>query len=366
MADIKFAEKDAATLENILKVAYETIMRTTYRAGDPMDDFIKWIAYVIQLENENIDFTGKMNLLRYAIGLYLETLGEITGTARIEAQGAQSTIKYTFSKIFPEIVTIPKGHKVGAGNLYFELNNDVQLGIGQREVYGVVTCTTLGVAGNDLQVGEINSIIDDIPYLETVSNVTVSAGGVEEESDEHLRERIRLRPFSFSVAGPVNAYLYWVKTAHQGIVDSYIYTPITIPGVVRIVPLMENGQLPSEEIKAQILEVVNDDYIRPFTDSVSVDSPENQYYNIDVDYYIYKDADDTVIKENVAKATQEYIAWQKAVLGRDINPDKLTQLLVTAGAKRVVIREPQYAVTPPTHVATEGTVSVNYIGEEDE
>lgn len=366
MADINFTEKNAATLESIIKAAYETIMGSTYTAGDPMDDFVKFITYIIQLLNENIDFTGKMNLLRYALGVYLEALGEITGTERIAAQGAQTTIKYTFSKIFTEIITIPKGHKVASGNLYFELNDDIQLPIGQREVLGISTCVTQGVTGNDLTLGEINTIIDDIPYLEKVENVTVSSGGVNEEDDKSLRERIRLRPFSFSVAGPTKAYIFWVKTAHQGIKDVYVYTPTSTPGVVRIVALMENGLLPSTEIKKQILDTVNDTEIRPFTDSVYVDDAVLANYNIDVDYYINSDADESVVKSSVENATSEYISWQKERLGRDINPNKLTQLFISAGAKRVVIREPIFTVLEPTNVAREINVVVNFVGVEDE
>ena len=39
-------------------------------------------------------------------------------------------------------------------------------------------------------------------------------------------------------------------------------------------------------------------------------------------------------------ATQEYVAWQCAKLGRDINPSKLYDLLMHTGIKRLEMRAP--------------------------
>ena len=58
-----------------------------------------------------------MNLLRYSKGVYLEALEKIVGVKRNLARGAKATIKYTFSKIFDQVITIPKGHKVALGSL---------------------------------------------------------------------------------------------------------------------------------------------------------------------------------------------------------------------------------------------------------
>ena len=41
-------------------------------------------------------------------------------------------------------------------------------------------------------------------------------------------------------------------------------------------------------------------------------------------------------------AVQEYINWQCAKLGRDINPSKLISLLMQTGVKRVEVTSPSY------------------------
>lgn len=366
MSDIKFIDNDISQLELTLKKGYEEIMGVTVKDGDPVNDFISWVTYILSIANNNINFTGKMNLLRYSEGVYLEALGEIVGVKRNLAKGAKATVKYTFSKIFPEIITIPKGHKIAAGNLYFELDENIELEIGSREVTGHITCLTEGTAGNNLQIGEIDTIVDDIPYLYTVENINVSSGGADQEDDESLRERIRLKPTSFSTAGPIAAYKYYTLTAHQDIVDTYIYTPSNTPGVVKIIPLLKNGKIPESEVLKTVDKVLSAEDIRPFTDKVEVNAPIAQKYSINIKWWLSKEDDVTVVTSSVNKAVEEYKKWQKEKLGRDINPNKLIQLLIQAGAKRVEVVSPVFTKIEKTHVAQDTATEIHYQGEEDE
>lgn len=366
MNDIKFVDNDVSQLELTLKKGYEEIMGVIVKEGDPVNDFISWVTYILSIANNNINFTGKMNLLRYSKGVYLEALGEIVGVERNLAKGAKASVRYTFSKIFPEIITIPKGHKVAAGNLYFELDENIELEIGSREVIGHVTCLTEGIVGNNLQVGEINTIVDDIPYLYSVENINISSGGANEEDDESLRERIKLKPTSFSTAGPIAAYRYYTLTAHQDIVDTHIYTPSNTPGVVKVIPLLKNGQIPESEVLKTVDKVLSAEDIRPFTDKVEVNAPIAQKYSINLKWWLNKEDDVTVVTSSVNKAVEEYKKWQKEKLGRDINPNKLIQLLVQAGAKRVEVVSPIFTKIEKTHVAQDSVTEIHYQGEEDE
>lgn len=366
MSELKFIDNDISTLETTLKKGYEEIMGVTVKQGDPVNDFISWITYIFSIANNKINFTGKMNLLRYATGIYLEAIGEIVGVQRNLSLGAKATIKYTFSKIFAEVITVTKGHKIAAGNLYFELDEDIELPLGKREVIGQVTCLTEGKIGNDLQVGEINTIVDDIPYLYSVENITVSSGGADEEDDESLRERIRLKPTSFSTAGPVAAYKYYTLTAHQDIVDAHIYTPETTPGTVKVIPLLRNGKIPEKEVLNIVNEVLSDDNIRPFTDKVEVEAPTASNYQVEFKWWLSKENDVTLTTTAVNKAVEEYKKWQNEKLGRDINPNKLIQLLIQAGAKRVEVVSPTFTKLEKTQVAQDTATTINYQGVEDE
>lgn len=366
MNEIKFVDNDILKLEESLKKGYEEIMGVHINNGDPINDFISWVTYIFSIANNNINFTGKMNLLRYSQGVYLEALGELVGVKRNLARGAKATIKYTFSKIFDQVITIPKGHKVASGNLFFELDNDIELPMGSREVIGNVTCLQDGKLGNNLQIGEINTIVDDIPYLNSVENITVSSGGADEETDEGLRERIRLKPTSFSTAGPVAAYKYYTLTAHQDISDAYIYTPRDSPGLVKVIPLLKNGIIPNQDILEIVGKTLSDNNIRPFTDKVEIIAPVASEYSVNVKWWANRENDITLITSNIGRAVEEYKQWQKAKLGRDINPNKLTQLLIQAGAKRVEIVFPIFTKIGKTHIAQDITTIVSYQGVEDE
>lgn len=364
---IKFIDENTDSIEIALKEGYEEIMGVTIKDGDPINDFIGWVTYIFTIIKNDINYTGRMNLLRYSENEYLEALGELVGVERIKEKGAKATIKYTFSKIFPNVITIPKGHKVAAGNLYFESDEDLELKIGQREVSGQVTCLTSGVIGNDLQLGEINTIVDDIPFLLSVTNTTISNGGVDTENDESLRKRIQLRPTAFSTAGPIAAYKYYVLTSHQDIIDVHIYTPIETPGIVKVIPLLKGGIIPERDILEVVKETLQDESVRPFTDKVEVLAPTSTPYNINFKWWLNKENDVTVVTKKINNAVQEYKLWQKEKLGRDINPNKLLQLLINAGAKRVEIIEPIFTVLDKTKIAQEtSSLTISYQGVEDE
>lgn len=366
MNDIKFVDNDISKLEIAFKKGYEEIMGVTVKEGDPVNDFISWVTYIFSIANNNINFTGKMNLLRYSAGIYLEALGEIVGVKRNLKKGAKATIKYTFSKIFAEVITIPKGHKVAAGNIFFELDENIELPIGKREVIGNVTCLAEGTAGNNFQIGEINTIVDDVPYLLSVENINISSGGADEEDDDSLRNRIQLKPTSFSTAGPVAAYKYYTLTAHQDIVDAHIYTPEDRPGVVKVIPLLKKGKIPEREVLDIVNKTLSADDIRPFTDKVEVEAPVSSNYAINFNWWLSKEDDITVATSAVNKAVEEYKKWQSEKLGRDINPNKLIQLLIQAGAKRVEITSPVFTKIDKTKVAQDTGTEIHYQGVEDE
>ena len=145
---------------------------------------------------------------------------------------------------------------------------------------------------------------------------------------------------------------------------------------------MSDGSIPGAEMKAAILEACSQDGVRPLTDSVIVGDPATVSYNITLTYYLPKDSPNTTadLVAAIEAAVDEYKSWQAGKLGRDINPSKLQQLIMEAGAKRVVLTSPSYTVLrdgtisdPDTpladtipQIAVVGTVSLTNGGYEDE
>jgi phage-related baseplate assembly protein len=194
---------------------------------------------------------------------------------------------------------------------------------------------------------------------------STSYGGTDIENDENLRERIQIAPEYFSVAGPRGAYEYWARTAHQLITNVSVVSPE--PGLVEIYPLLAGGELPTQEILNTVYDICNAEDIRPLTDFVQVLMPQEITYELNVTYWVDK-ANATLagaLKTAVENAVESFVAWQKAVLGRDINPSELVHRMIAAGAKRVEVISPVFTVLSESNVARPSSVSVTFGGLEN-
>ncbi len=367
LPDIDFINVDAAEIQQEVFESYTSITgRDVPAQGDPVRLFLLFIAdVIIRLENK-INYTGKMNLLKYAEGDFLDQLGALVETERIPASAATTTIEATLSDVQESEVIIPAGTRVSpAANIYFA--TDAALIITAGETAGTVsaTCTETGAAGNGYLPGEVNQIVDPVPFVATMVNTTTTEGGAEQEDDDDYRERIHEAPERFSTAGPAGAYRFYTMSVNSAITDAAVWSPD--PGVVEIRPLLEGGELPGEELIADVLEALNDDRIRPLTDKVQVIAPDVVSFDIDASYYIDSDADAAKVEAAVTSAVEDFILWQKAKLGRDINPSRLiSKMMAVSGVKRVEITAPVFTEVGITQVAIAENVSVVMAGSEDE
>lgn len=315
-----------------------------------------------------VDNAGKQGLLKYSYGEFLENLGALKGISRSQGTYAQVTVKFTLSAAQQQVITIPAGTRVSPGdNIYFFTSESVEIPAGTTAVTVTMSCSELGIAGNDYEAGMITRLVDPVPYVASVSNIDTSSGGSDVESDESLAERIFLAPSRYSVAGPGDAYVYWAKTYNPGISDVMVISPE--PVVVDIRFLMEGGALPETGVIKGLEEYLDSENIRPMTDLVQVSAPDVVSYTVNMQYWINASDRSMVdtIKEKVQIAIDNYIAWQQGKIGRDINPSVLNQMVISAGAKRTVITAPVYTVIPQTSVAQlSGSASVTYGGTEDD
>lgn len=142
-------------------------------------------------------------------------------------------------------------------------------------------------------------------------------------------------------------------------------------GRVKIVPICAGGELPDEDILADVLAACSADDVKPLTDKVQVQAPDVELYDIELTYYTTK-ADESEVVQNVEGsdgAINRYIYWQGSTLDQDINPDELRKLILCphwedglTGATRVQITKPEYKELPSTTVAKfSGNLSVKHI-----
>lgn len=338
------------------------------RRADP--ESLKLYAASVQIYHMllHIDMSGKMDLLKYAYGGFLDNLGALRGVKRKDPSPAITKVRFTLSAAQPSVVTIPEGTRVSDGDvLYFETDETAEIPIGETYIDVSCTCQTDGEEGNGLMAGSIATLVDPIAYVASAVNTEESSGGADTESDDDFAERIYLAPSGYSVAGPRDAYKYHTKSYENAAIgDVEVTSPEPCKVEVRF--LLADGSLPGETLCADVLEHLSDDSIRPLTDEVTVLAPTKQEFDIVFTYYINKsDLDKAVtIQGEVGTAVEEYISWQTHTIGRDINPSVLTQMVVAAGAKRVVIDKPDFETVPQGYVARVKTQTVTYGGVEDD
>ncbi len=364
MSGIKFVEVDALVIQNNMIRDFESALGETLYPGDERRIFLlQHTPVVVGLKNE-INETGKQNLLRYARGKNLDELGG--PVTRLPAQKAKVTLQWTLSAVQAVPITIPAGKRVSPdGVIYFANTVDLVIAAGQISGTVVAEATETGTKHNEFTPGQINKIIDPMPYVASVTNIDTSISGSDVEDDESYRERIWLSSDSYSTAGPEGGYIFWAKTADINIADVKVLSPAPLDIVV--VVLMKNGELPTQPVLDAVLAAVTPRNRRPMSDNVSVAAPTVATYNIDLTYYISKDrmADEEKIRsfiEDDGGSIDQYIAWQHAALGRAVNPDSLKNLMLVAGAFRVDITSPVYTAVDNDHVAKVGTVNVVYGG----
>lgn len=367
LPDVSFAERSLALIEsNIVKTVEGLLDRKLARA-DPLRLFLLGVEAIVVQQREIIDQSAKMNLLAYAMGENLDHIGALVGTERIGASSAHTTLSLVLSALRETATVIPRGIRVTAGDgIMFALDEAVILPKGAVSALGTATCTVTGMIGNSYAAGELKTIVDPVPFLMSATNTTKSEGGADVEDDEAYRERIHEAPEKFSTAGPTLAYEYHAKAASALIADVYPDSPA--PGEVVVYPLLKGGVIPGEEVLTLVREKLNDRRIRPLTDKVSVKAPESVKYDVDAVYYIDRShaTEAAAIQSRTENAVQEFVAWQKEKLGRDINPTELYYRLRTAGVKRAEIKSPVFTKTEKNQVAIADHVKVTFGGLEDE
>lgn len=314
-----------------------------------------------------LDNTGKMGLLKYSYGKYLENLGALKHIYRREAQRATVTVRFSMNEVRNAATGIPQGIRLTSGDgVYFATNSYAEIRAGEQGVEVKATCLTAGMAGNTYGIGEIKTMVDPVPFIDSAENITVPENGADMEDDESLRERIYEAPAVYSSAGTTDAYEFFVKQFNHEITDVNVTSPEPCKVLVRY--LLKDGMVPGEESIADLRKYLFSPSVRPVTDFVEVSAPDQIPYCTKIKYFI--NASDgscvNVVREAVERAVEEYQIWQKSKMGRDINPSELIRRVMSAGAKRIEVTEPLYAMIPEGSVASLTESEVLYGGLEDD
>lgn len=371
---VSFVETDSEKIYNAIIGRLMDEVNEPLYPGDERRIFGDALVAVIVALYSEFNDKAKERLLRFARGEVLDALGERMDLTRAEPAPAKTTMRFTVSEVQTNNIIINAGTKVTTdGTVYFATDSIAVLEAGDSYVDVEASSTEGGSQYNGFAVGTIATLVDLIPYISTVSNITVSSGGDDgepytEEGDDKFRERIRLAPATQSTAGPESSYRYWALSADPEIIDVAIDVPSAC--VVDIYPLMTGGALPDEDTLKKVEDVCNAEEIRPLTDKVTAKAPTATTYDIELKYYCTQDNEAATIKavEGEGGAIDRYNEWQTTALDRDINPDQLKKLILCpdwdstlVGADRVDITKPVFTEIGKSGVAKfSGSLTVTH------
>lgn len=312
-----FIERDVNKIVREYITLYEAVTGKILQPGQPERLFIDVAAYreyLLRLEIQNV---GLQNLVNYAKGVNLDHLALRLGVERLPAQPARTTIRFTLVTPQAVGVAIPVGTRVQTKDGKFMFTTDVSATIAAGSAYAdvVAVCTTAGAGANGYIGGDIAALLDVIAYVQGAVNISVSAGGADEESDDRLRQRVKEAPESYSVAGSRGAYRFYAQSAHPDIIDVGVITPSG--GTVNVYPLTVDGE-PAPEIISAVEAILNAETVRPLTDYVVVQAPEQIEFTVTADITVFNDADFDTVQAQVNAAVDAYAAELRSELGRDI------------------------------------------------
>lgn len=363
MADFNFVETDSAKIyTDIIYSLMEHCDEPLY-PGDERRIFGEALVAVLVNVFNLFDDRAKQRTLQYARGNVLDALGQRCNVVRAVPASAYATFRFSVESALAENIVINAGTRVTSdGSIYFATDEVMVLQAGSLYVDVRGTCTVGGAKNNGFSAGSIATLVDLIPYISSVQNITVSVGGDDgepytEDGDERFRERIRLAPAALSTAGSESAYRYFALSADPDIVDVAIDCPADQPNTVNLYPLMAGGALPDADTLAKVLAACSADDVRPMTDKVNAIAPAVVEYEVEIKYYCTKDDEAATIEaiESVGGAIDQYNTWQTTALGRDINPDQLRRFIFApangVGALRADIVKPCFAELTKAQVA---------------
>ena len=125
------------------------------------------------------------------------------------------------------------------------------------------------------------------------------------ESDNDFRERVALKPESYSSAGPTEAYRFFARSASGQVKDAVATSPI--PGTTLVTVLSREGQgVPSAPVLALVSEALNTTTIRPLSEEVNVEAAEIITYSLIVGLRVYNGPDHTIIISAAESALADY------------------------------------------------------------
>lgn len=359
-----FIDSDPQKVLQELISDYEQRTGRTLQPAQAERLVINSVAYAISLFKEQANEAALQNLVEFADAPALDRLGDLVGVVRLQASKATTTMQFTLVDGHGG-VTIPQGTRVASidNQIIFQTTTELEVIAGVNTAEVAAAASVAGAAANGVSAGSLVNILDPQSFLSSAQNTTTTAGGADIETDDALRDRIKLAPSQFSTAGSVDSYVFHSKTASATIIDVGVTNPA--PGVVNVYPMILGGGTTPAEILQDVEDALTSERVRPLTDTVNVLSPTTIFYAIEVELTLYADAVLSDTTQEVEGNLNAYVAEQSAGLGNDIIVNQIIgactasegvyQVNVIAPASDIVVDETSAGISTGITITVTGT-----------
>lgn len=261
----------------------------TFTALAPVSDEIS-LLYAELKAQEDEDFIvnekGEITMSGYKLDNFVAMWGE---TRKPGGKAAGEVILKA-----PEPTPVPAGTQVFApATLNVLFATDIDVTATPQGVTVPVTAVYEGADGN-VSVGAITGVVGDLAEVLTVTNLTETDGGFDEESDEELASRFLNNRRNPATSGNAAHYKQWA-TEVPGIENAKVYPAWNGPNTVKVILLSNEGRAPTQEKVQEVAEYI--DKVKPIGAIVTVEACIEKPINVTATLVLTTDGDINAIKE---------------------------------------------------------------------
>ena len=199
---------------------------------------IEALAYAMSIVGQEGQSAVEAGLVAYAEGDQQDALGPNPSTARLPAARARVTLRFSIAAAVAVNTVIPAGAIVGAGQGRFTTLVPAIIPAGATSATIEAEAIVPGVGANGFAIGQLTTLEAPIAGV-SVTNISISSGGSEVETDEAYRLRLANAFDRVSSGGGYGWYRETAMGASAALVDCGVVRPQ--PCYVDLYPLTAAG-----------------------------------------------------------------------------------------------------------------------------
>jgi len=261
-------ERDPQAIKARMIAFFEEATGRTLYDGQVEMYLIETWAYGYSLAMEEAQAQALQYLVAFSAGDGLDALGANRSIKRLDAAQALVRLRFTPTAPLLQPLNIPPGFavRVSDGDTQFVTLESAVLPVGGQAVETDAIAAQAGAGANGLPAGSINVMLSPVAGV-AVSNISISDGGADRESDDAYRLRIANAPERISRAGPGDAYRETVMSVSAAIIDCAVVRPA--PCYIDIYILTAQGSA-GDALSRQVMQALDPETMRPMGDEVTI------------------------------------------------------------------------------------------------